>query len=141
MMTPLGLVGTTVGSLALGLSFVWTIVFPPERQWTEDQAKEHQQASAKVHQLQHMVGGHSHGKQPAAARTASQPTQADLDAARSHYEKTRAGLETARSEGRHTALWLRYGGVVIAALGVAGLAVDKRRASKCVPKRDPFTHA
>jgi hypothetical protein len=143
MLTSLGLAGTTIGSLALALSFVWTTVYTPEQRWTEEQAKEHQQASAKFHKLQHTVGGKANRKRPATSPEAG-PTQAELDAldaARNHFQTTKAGLDAARTDGHTTALWLRYSGVAVAALGVVALAIDRKRSRKCPPKRDPFTYA
>ena len=55
-------------------------MYRPERVWTDEQAKEHQQASATFHELQHTVGGQLNRKGSNAAKTKGGPTKADLDA-------------------------------------------------------------
>ena len=126
-----GFAVTIVGVILIILSFFWVAMFPPEDVWSEEQAKEHAQASALYHQLQHTVGGaHRHGPLGPQGKSSKQYTKADLAAAKLRWETSYAALQEAQGRGQSTKIWLRFGGIAVAAVGAGTLGAEKRRASR-----------
>jgi hypothetical protein len=129
-MRSLGLAAIVIGLLLVALSFVWVTMFPAEKRWSNEQAREHAQNVARYHQLQHTVGGHSHGKAPSTKKSAPKPTKAELDAARLRWEESDAALRNAQTADGRMAWWIRGIGVVVAALGIATVAFNKKKKPK-----------
>jgi hypothetical protein len=122
-----GFSAVVIGLALLVLSLSWRSIFPAEQVWSESQAKEHSEASALYHQLQHTVGGHSHG--PLGSRGKAF-TKADLNAAKERWEKSNAQLLEAKDRGKQAMWWLMIGGVAVTAVGAGALTAVQRRAAK-----------
>ena len=126
-----GYSAVVVGMILLVLSFAWISMFPAEEVWTESQAKEHADATALYHRLRHTVGGaHRHGPLGSQGKSSKQYTKADLAAAKLRWETSYAALQEAQGRGQSTKIWLRFGGIAVAAVGAGTLGAEKRRASR-----------
>lgn len=117
-----------MGVLLIVLSFFWPSLLGTEVVWTEEQAVEHSQAAAELHQLQHErihEQGHEHDPQHAhpGAQQAGSDGEHDggsFEAAKRRYEDSRAKLQTARSLRLKTATYLKWSGVICSVVGVVG---------------------
>ena len=122
----LGLLATVVGLVLMVISFLWTTLFPPVNQWSDEKAKEHQKASATYHELQHTVGGRLKGPAKASRRpppttrarkmrskqaqeSQPQPSRAELEAAKKHWEEIELARLSAHDGGEQPKWWLRLG--------------------------------
>jgi hypothetical protein len=123
MMKTLGLLLTIIGSLLVGLSFLWPVLFPPASRWTTEQAEEHSKAGALLHKL--ALGGHTEPKGNAHGKPMPRASKDELDAARQRWEESKKALDSAKSAGHNTAAWLRWSGAALAAIGMATLAFSK----------------
>jgi hypothetical protein len=134
----LGLLATVVGLVLMVLSFLWAALFPPVNRWSDEQAKEHQQASAKYHQLQHTVGHQLKSPKNSSPKPQPQSTPGDLEAAKKRWQEIEAARVAARDSGEQTKWWLRLGGAAVAAIGVVALVSGKQRERKRPHERDSF---
>jgi hypothetical protein len=125
------------GIALVGISFAWPVLFPPESRWTQEQAEEHSKAGTHFHRI--ALGGHSHAKgRPRSNGQGAKASEGELAAARARWEASKAALTAAQTQGHNTAGWFRYSGATVALIGVAGLVLDKRRATNSAAKPDPF---
>jgi hypothetical protein len=107
-----------VGLLVVALSLVFPRVFASRSRWSEEQAIAYQTAAAKLHQLS-MESVNT----PAEKQTRN--LQNELAVAQSEYAALRDELETARAAPHRLASVLRYGGLLLAVIGVAGLLAKR----------------
>ena len=117
-MTYLSLVVLGAGVLLVVLSQFWPSIIGGVV-WNEEQAREHAQASAKLHQLSHLRGrakddGHEHDENPEGP---------SLEEARQRYERSQAMLLQARSYREGTARVMKWAGVLCSLLGATGYFV------------------
>lgn len=120
-----------LGVLLIVLSFAWPSIIGTHRVWSDQQAREHAQAAADLHQLQH-ERIHDPGDEPGHAHPQANPHEAGSDgqqnpgtfeAAKDRYERSQAELDAARSYRLTIAMYLKCIGVVCALFGVVGYLV------------------
>lgn len=131
-----------LGLVLLFAAMIWPKLMGPGRVWTEQQAQEHSQAAARMHELVHAnhahqeaashqgyTPGHTHsgahapgGEQDAAA------VAAELEVATERYEKSRDALASAKSLRSGPATFMKWAGVLLMTLGVAGYFVQRNAA-------------
>lgn len=110
------LLGVIFGLGLIASSFFWTSPLGPQPQWTEQQAREHQQAGARYHR----VKGDAHatsGPEDDAAKSENETVRA----ARQEWEQQNAKLHAIQSGHKRVAFMLWWSGIAFAALGVVGL--------------------
>jgi hypothetical protein len=91
-------------------SFIWPSVSSRRSGWSQDQAREYQAASARLHSLSHQ---HAH----AAERGNEAAVRAELDKAQANYEVLRGELESAMRRPRRIAILLRLAGLALVGAG------------------------
>jgi len=129
-----------LGLVLVFAAMIWPKLMGPGRVWTEQQAQEHSQAAARMHELVHanhaheeagshqghahtQSGAHAPGGQQDAATVA-----ADLEVATERYEKSRDALEGAKSLRSGPATLMKWAGLLLMTLGVTGYFVQRNAA-------------
>ena len=111
---------TVAGVAMLVLSVCWPRVARTGTPWTEEKAKEHAQAAARVHHLAHdrvHAQGPQKGEPPHAHEASSAET---LEEARSRFERTSAELQRAKTAGQGVTTVFWWFGIVCVVLGGGG---------------------
>jgi len=111
-----------IGLALVALSVVFPRIFTGRTRWSEQQAIAYQKAAAKLHQL-------SMESTNTPAENQSRTLQNELADIRSEYAALRDQLEAARAAPHRLATYLRYTGVFLAVLGVAGLVFQRTGSS------------
>jgi hypothetical protein len=88
--------------------------------WTNDLARKYQAASQNYHAALHSAA-HSH-----AEPSAPEPPPDDLDAARRDYEQYQSLLTKAQTQGPRAAGILRWTGIALCAVGLAGFLLSRQ---------------
>lgn len=110
---------TAVVLLVAGLGFIaWSFIVANvstgHAAWSQEQAREYQAASSKLHSLSHEFA--------LAAQSGNEPTVRDeLRRAKSEYDELRGQLEIAMARPGRIAFWLRFAGLLLIAVGAVGL--------------------
>jgi hypothetical protein len=101
-----------VGVLLVGLSLVWARFVTGRSAWSDQQAREFQAASTKLHSLSHDFAHKAeHGD--------TEAIRPDLDKAQAHFAELNAQLESARNRPARIATILRFTGLLLAVAGGA----------------------
>jgi len=138
------LYATGLGLVLVFAAMIWPKLMGPGRVWTEEQAREHSHAAARMHalseakyELQHGASheghGHAHGHAHSGAHAPGQEQDpatvaAEVEAATERYEKSRDALEGAKSLRTGPATLMKWAGVLLMTLGVAGYFVQRNAA-------------
>src|SRR5262245_1216598 len=101
-----------LGVVFVGVSFVWASVSTGRSEWSDEQARAYQAASADLHSLTHKYGEHLSGAK-------GEAIPPELQQARAKYDELRGQLDTARARPLALALALRVTGMALAVVGAA----------------------
>ena len=103
------------GGLALvAWSFIWSNISTRSAAWSQEQAREYQATSIKLHGLSHKFAHESQRGNEASVR-------AELDAAQAEYDVLRGQLESAMAWPSRIALAVRIGGLLLVVTGGVSL--------------------
>jgi hypothetical protein len=102
------------GLALVAWSFIWTSVSGRPAGWSQEQAREYQAASAKLHGLSHEYVHESERGNEGAVR-------AELEQAQAEYDVLRGQLESAMHRPRRIALVMRFGGLLLIVIGAVSL--------------------
>lgn len=136
----LGLAG--LGLLLIVISFVWPTMVPTEEIWSAQQAREHAQAGANLHYLQHQrIHKHdhqpgkshrhaptdpSHQDHPQDDESDDQPDDGSFQAAQQRYDRSRMELKAAQSYRGRIAGYFRWTGFTCSLVGIVGYCLLRR---------------
>ena len=99
------------GGLALvAWSFIWSNISTRSAAWSQEQAREYQATSIKLHGLSHQFAHEAQRGNEASVR-------AELDAAQAEYDVLRGQLESAMAWPSRIALAVRIGGLLLIVTG------------------------
>ncbi len=117
-----------LGAFLVLASFVWPPLVGGRRAYTEEDAKEYQQASMNLHAQQHTHGATDARKMrgPNGERDGhAQPNEADLKAAQERFAEVQEQRDAALTRGQGTAAVFRWLGILFAAGGGIAFFVNR----------------
>jgi hypothetical protein len=100
------------GVVAIFSSLVWPALAMRRVLWSDEQARQYQQASAKLHALAHEMGDKASGKK-------GQGVPPELQQAQADYDQIRHQLDVARQEPARMSSAIFWGGILLSAVGAA----------------------
>lgn len=119
------LVTAGIGVLALVLSALWPVLFPPERSWTEDKSQQMADLSSRAHLL-HVKVKMARPERGSDKPGYSEKTQQEYEEVTSRLESLKEELETAKEKPQTVATILKWSGLVMAGVGVAGWVATRQ---------------
>lgn len=118
---PVILVG--LGIALLGLGFLWSILFPASRNWTEEKSARMTELQNEAHKLLYLADQAK--TRPRPGGPTPQEAQANFDNAKAELDVLKAEFEATRDSPKTSGTYLRYAGTALVLLGGFGVMMAR----------------